>query len=162
LETLMPPIISIKALILSNIVFWMCVELGMVLVIIVYYAGATIAAGGTSSAAAILDQMKSSTMLIDTLASVGVLAPIPAGYVAAKIAPRAKLLNGALSTLTSIIFSVYVDIWSTNSEIHTPHWLDFLVSYGAPIPALLGAYIWKIRASRHSLACRESDRGKLP
>lgn len=148
----MPPIISITAMIVSNIALWIFVGFGMVLVIIVYYAGATIASGGTSSAAAIFDQMKSSPMLIDALASVGVLAPIPAGYIAAKIAPRAKILNGALSTTASIIFSIYVDIWGTNSGIHTPRWLDLLASYGAPIPALVGAYIWKIRASRHSLA----------
>jgi hypothetical protein len=152
LETLMPPIISIKALILSNIALWIFLGLGMVLVIMIYYGGAAIASGGTSSAAAIFDQMKSSPMLIDALASVGVLAPIPAGYIAAKIAPRAKLLNGALSTSASIIFSLYVDIWGTNSDIYTPHWLDLLVSYGAPIPALVGAYIWQIRDSRHSLA----------
>lgn len=91
-------------MIVSNIALWIFVGFGMVLVIIVYYAGATIASGGTSSAAAIFDQMKSSPMLIDALASVGVLAPIPAGYIAAKIAPRAKILNGALSTSASIIF----------------------------------------------------------
>jgi hypothetical protein len=158
----MPPIISIKALILSNIALWIFLGLGMVLLIIVYYAAATIASGATSSAAAIFDQMKSSPRLIDALASVGVLAPVPAGYIAAKIAPRAKLLNGALSTSTWIIFSVYVEIWGTNTEVHTPHWLDLLVSYGAPIPALSGAYIWQMRASRHSLASAETGSRQVP
>jgi hypothetical protein len=141
--------ISLKALIVSNIAHWLFLAGGMICVMALYYAGLTIESDGTSSSAVIWAQMKSSPALIYLTALSSVIAPIPAGYIAAKIARHAKLLNGALSTSAWLLFDLYIAICGTGggSEFHIPYLLDFLTSYGVVIPALAGAYVAQIRAS---------------
>jgi hypothetical protein len=152
--------ISPKALVISNIAHWILFGMGWVVAILVYCAGATIASDGTSDLAAVFNEMKSSTGLLAATTLVFFIAPIPAGYIAAKIAPHAKLLNGALSTSAWFVFCVIDTIWGGGGEstIHIPYWLDVLTTFGIPIPAMLGAYIYHMRADRHAFAAANIQR----
>jgi len=98
-----------------------------------------------------IDHVMSSPMLIGSWLIIGgVLAPLLGGYIAARIAPRDKLLNGVLSTSLWIVFAVWSDIWGPdNADI--PHWLDLLSSYAVPLPALAGAYLCQWRATPPAL-----------
>jgi hypothetical protein len=147
--------ISLKALIVSNIAHWIFFVTGWAFAILLYCAGATVSSDGTASLAAVFDQMKSSSGLLAAMTLIFFLAPIPAGYIAAKIAPHEKLLNGVLSISAWFVFCVCDAIWGSgggDSTAHMPHWLDVLTTYGIPIPAMLGAYIWHLRADRGAFA----------
>jgi hypothetical protein len=147
--------ISPKAFIVSNVAHWIFFVTGWILAIVLYWAGATISSDGTASVAAVFDQMKSSIGLLAATTLIFFLAPIPAGYIAAKIAPDEKLLNGALSISAWFVFCVCDAIWGSrggDSTVHMPHWLNALTTYGVPIPAMLGAYIWHLRADRGAFA----------
>jgi hypothetical protein len=147
--------VSLKAFIVSNVVHWICFVIGWVVAILLYYAGATISSDGTAGAVAVIDQMKSSSGLDAATTLIFFLAPIPAGYIGAKIAPHEKLLNGTLSISAWFVFCVFHEIWGSgggNSTAHMPHWLSALTNYGIPIPAMLGAYIWHLRADRGAFA----------
>lgn len=147
--------ISPKALIVSNIAHWIICVTALILAICLYVAGATISSDGALSLKSLFDEMKLSTGLLAVTASIFLLSPIPAGYIAAKIAPHEKLLNGALSVSAWIMFAICDAIWGSgnaDSTAHIPRWLDALTTYGAPIPAMLGAYIWYLRADRGTLA----------
>ncbi|MGO9359249.1 MAG: hypothetical protein ACLP1D_16550 [Xanthobacteraceae bacterium] len=147
--------ISLKALIVSNIAHWIFFATGWVLVITLYCAGATISSDGTASLRAVFDQMKSSSGFLAATTLIFLLAPIPAGYIAAKLAPHEKLLNSVLSISAWFVLCVCCAIWGGgdgDSTAHMPHWLDALTTYGIPIPAMLGAYIWHLRADRRTFA----------
>jgi hypothetical protein len=147
--------ISLKAFFVSNVAHWMFFVTGWVLAILLYWAGATISSDGTASLAAVFDQLKSSSGLLAATTLIFFLAPIPAGYIAAKIAPHEKLLSGVLSISAWFVFCVCDAIWGSgggDSTAHMPHWLDVLTTYGVPIPAMFGAYIWHLRADRGAFA----------
>jgi hypothetical protein len=146
--------ISLKAFIVSNIAHWIFFVIGWAVAMLLYCASTTISSDGTASLAAVFEQMKSSSGLLAATTLVFFIAPIPAGYIAAKIAPHMKLLNGALSTSAWFVFCVYDAIWGGggDSTVHMPYWLDVLTTYGIPIPAMLGAYIWQLRADRGAFA----------
>jgi len=145
--------ISPKALLLSNIAHWLFFATGLILAMVFYCAGATLAADGTPDIKTIFDNMKTSGVMMGATVCVCLIVPIPAGYIAAKIAPREKLLHGALSTSAWLLFCVYEAIWGGNQDAgQFPHWVDALISWGIPIPAMMGAYIWYVRADRRSLA----------
>jgi hypothetical protein len=151
-EALMFRMISPKALIVSNLAHWIIFVTGSILAICLYAAGATISSDGALTLKAVFGEMKSSSGLLAVTALIFLLAPIPAGYIAAKIAPHEKLLNGALSVSAWLLLSACDAIWggsgSADSTAHIPRWLDALTTCGAPIPAMLGAYIWYLRADR--------------
>jgi hypothetical protein len=147
--------ISPKAFIVSNVAHWIFFVTGWLLAFAIYWAGVTISSDGTASVAAVFDQMKSSSGLLVATTLIFFLAPIPAGYIAAKIAPDEKLLNGALSISAWFVFCVCYAIWGSGGgggSVHMPRWLDALTTYGVPIPAMLGAYIWHLRADRGAFA----------
>jgi hypothetical protein len=146
--------VSLKAFIVSNVAHWIFFVTGWVVAILLYCAGATISSDGTAGLAAVFGQAKSSSGLLAATTLVFFIAPIPAGYIAAKIAPHEKLLNGALSTSAWLVFCVYYEIWGGggDSTVHIPHWLSALTNYGIPIPAMLGAYLWHLRADRGAFA----------
>ena len=145
--------LSPKALLLSNIAHWLLFGAGFILVMVFYCAAATLASDGTPDLKTIFDNMKTSATMMGATVCVCLIAPIPAGYIAAKITPHEKLLHGALSTSAWLLFCVYEAIWGGNQDDgQFPHWVDALISWGIPIPAMMGAYIWHIRADRRSLA----------
>jgi hypothetical protein len=141
------PRISVKALILSNIAHWIFFGVGVTVVLLLFLAYATVASDGASSLPAAIEQMKSSPALAIASSLVFVIAPIPAGYIAARIAPHDKLVHGALATAAWMVFGFCFDVWGgkTDGALQAPYWLDFLVTYGAPLPGVLGAYIWERR-----------------
>jgi hypothetical protein len=151
-EAQMLRVISLKAFVVSNIAHWIIFITGWIAAILLYCAGATIASEGTASFESVLDQAKSSPGLLAATTLIFFIAPIPAGYIAAKIAPDAKLLNGVLSTSVWFAFCAIRAIWGSRGDhdAQLPHWLAVLTNYGIPIPALLGAYIWQMRADRGS------------
>jgi hypothetical protein len=145
--------ISPKALLLSNIAHWLFFGAGFILAMVFYCAVATLASDGTPDLKAIFDNMKTSGVMMGATVCVCLVAPIPAGYIAAKIAPREKLLHGALSTSAWLLFCVYEAIWGGNQDDgQFPHWVDAMISWGIPVPGMIGAYIWHVRADRRSLA----------
>ena len=144
------PRLSVKSLILSNLTHWGAFVFGLIGWMVIYYAGATIATDG-ASIKSIIDEMNASISLDAASLVVGLLAPLLAGYVGAKFAPAAKLTHGALATSSWLLFAVYSAIWghgSTDSHVQLPEWLDLAVSYGAPLPALLGARLYLRRQQR--------------
>ena len=146
-----PSDISIKAVVLSNLAFWGLFVSGMIITAILCLTGAGLWALNRATTTSI-DHVMSSPMLIGSWLVVGsVLAPLVGGYTAARIAPEAKLLNGALSTLLFLVFAVCSDIWGP-ADTDLPHWLDLISSYWVPVPALLGAYICQQRAMRPAVA----------
>ena len=108
--------ISPKALIVSNVAHWIFFVIGWVVTILLYCAGVTISSDGTAGLAAVLVEAKSSSGLLAATSLVFFMAPIPAGYIAAKIAPDEKLLNGALSTSVWLVFCVCYEIWGAAAE----------------------------------------------
>lgn len=145
--------ISLKALIFSNLAHWLFIVVGMIFAMALYYAGATVASDGTSSSKVIFDQVRSSATLAYLTAFTAIIASSLAGYIGARMAPHAKLLNGALSISLWFIFDIYVTIGGIggDSHVHIPFLLDFLTSHGAVIPALAGAYLGRLQVSaRHS------------
>src|SRR5277367_6667699 len=92
-RALMLRMISPKALIVSNVAHWIFFLTGWVVAFLLYCAGATISSDGTAGLVAVFDEMKSSSGLLAATTLVFFMAPIPAGYIAAKIAPHEKLLN---------------------------------------------------------------------
>jgi hypothetical protein len=143
--------ISPKALIVSNLALWLFVIVGMIFAMALYYAGLTMASDGVSNSADIWAEMKSSSAVIYLTAFTSIIAAGLAGYISARMAARAKLLNGALSISTWLLLIVYFAIRgsSRSSEIHVhvPFMLNFLTSYGIVIPALAGAYLGQLQAS---------------
>jgi hypothetical protein len=142
-----PSDISIKALILSNLAFWAFFVAGVIITSILCLTGAGLTALSHSTTTTIDHVMSSPTMIGSWLIVGGVLAPLLSGYTAARIAPEAKLLNGALSTVLWLVFALCADIWGP-ADTDLPRWLDIVSSYWVPVPALLGAYICQWRAMR--------------
>lgn len=144
------PRISIKALMLSNLAFWGFAAAGVIITTILGLTGAELMALHNSATTSI-DHVMSSPMLIGAWLIVGgVLAPLLSGYTAARIAPREKLLNGALSTSLWLVVAVCCDIWGP-ADTDIPQWLDIASSYWVPIPALAGAYLCQWRATPPAL-----------
>jgi hypothetical protein len=144
--------ISIKALVLSNVAFWAFVGSGVILTSALYWGGVALSSRIASASAAGVDQIPPA-LLGAWIAVCCLAAPLLAGYLAAKIAPHAKLLNAVLATSTWLLFSVYSDVFVGGSDATWP-WLDMLGSYWVPIPALMGAYLWQWRASSPSLVAQ--------
>ncbi|HYM02239.1 MAG TPA: hypothetical protein VET85_04775 [Stellaceae bacterium] len=143
--------ISIKALIVSNIAHWLLIAVGMLAGLAFAYAGMTIATEGAANFEAIFDRLKSSVGFIVAISAAPMLASIAAGYVAARIAKKNVLLNGALASAAWIVFSLYETIWGApagDDDIRVPLWLDDASSYSAPLFAMLGAALWQRRARR--------------
>jgi hypothetical protein len=147
------PRISIKALILSNLAFWAFAIAGVIITTILGLTGAGLVALHASTTTTI-DHVMSSPMLIGSwLIVADVMAPLIGGYVAARIAPDAKLLHGVLSTFAWIIFAVCCDIWGPD-DTDIPRWLDMMSSYWVPVPALIGAYLCQWRAMRPAVVAQ--------
>lgn len=146
--------ISVKSLILSNLAHWLFLVTGLIAVMTVSYACVTIADGGSDSGT-ILGRLNGSTSFLAAILAANVAAPIPAGYIAAKIAKKATVLHGMLATSTYLLFAVYVAILGSapgDHDLQIPLWLDIATSFAVPLPALLGAQLWTLRARRRSVA----------
>jgi hypothetical protein len=158
--------ISPKAMIISNLALWLLIAVGMVFAMVFYYAALTMAADGASGSADIWAQMKSSSAILYLTAFTSIIAASLAGYIAARMAPQAKLLNGVLSTSAWLLLTVYLKIWGSggDSESHVdiPFVLSFLTSYGMVIPALAGAHLGTLRASTGRLAGQPMPAAAMP
>ena len=147
------PRISIKALILSNLAFWALFVAGLLVTTITGLVSAGLIALHNSTTTSIDHVMSSPAMIGSWLIVGGILAPLVGGYTAARIAPDAKLLHGALSTSLWLVFAVCCDIWGPpTTEI--PQWLDVASSYWAPLPAVAGAYLCQWRAMRPTVVAQ--------
>lgn len=153
------PRISIKALVLSNIAHWIFFGVGWTVVDLLFFAYATVTADGTPNLSAALEQIKSSPAFLVPSSLVFVIAAIAAGYIAARIAPRDKLMHGALSTVAWVVCAFCLAIWGgeTDDAARMPHWLDVVITYGVPLAGVLGAYIWQLRARHHARAAMEVE-----
>jgi hypothetical protein len=139
--------LSIKAVILSNLAFWAFLIAGLIITTTTVLVSAGLIAMHNSTTTNIDHVMSSPVMIGSWLVVGGLLAPLVGGYVAARLAPDAKLLHGVLSTSLWLVVSVCCSIWGPDTT-EMPQWLDVASSYWAPIPALAGAYLVQWRAMR--------------
>ena len=139
--------LSIKAVILSNLAFWAVLVSGLIITTTTVLVSAGLIAMHNSVTTSIDHVMSSPVMIGSWLTVGGLLAPLAGGYTAAKLAPDAKLLHGALSTALWLVVALCCDIWGPDTT-EMPRWLDLASSYWAPIPALAGAYLCQWRAMR--------------
>ena len=89
-------------------------------------------------AAQVLAQLRGSAELYITLGLLGCLCSVLGGYVAAVLAKRAEVLNGALSAWLCLSFSVY---GMTTGQDQLPLWLTLLLLPGSPSLGALGGYL---------------------
>jgi uncharacterized membrane protein YfcA len=78
---------------------------------------------------------------------VGLACSVLGGYVAARLAKREELLNGALSSFICVVLGVYM-VASGNDS--TPHWLQALMFIASPALALLGGYLMQRSRRKHT------------
>jgi hypothetical protein len=75
----------------------------------------------------------------------GAMCSVLGGYVAARIAKRGELLNGALSAYLCIGIGVYSVIVGHSA---TPLWQQLVAFVGSPILGAYGGYLWVRQANR--------------
>jgi MFS family permease len=98
-------------------------------------------------AQAMLDAFQSNSGIYTAGLILGALASIIAGYIAARIARREPLLNGALSAWLCVASGVYAMV-QPNSPL--PVWAHLLFLPLSPAFGAIGGYWWMERASRRS------------
>jgi hypothetical protein len=145
--------ISLKALLISNIAY---VLLAVIFVALVTAMAATVAVAAYGSAwKQAFDAFKSSGgVLSESLFAIAVTS-LGAGYIAGRIARRQYLLNGALATGVSSLFTLY-GLVIGGSFFDDPGnfapWVDTLLNVailvGGPILAGLGGYLAELRQTR--------------
>jgi uncharacterized membrane protein YfcA len=88
--------------------------------------------------AAIATAIQNNVPLYTTQLLIGLACSVLGGYVAARLARREELLNGALSSFLCVALGVYM-VASGNDS--TPHWLQVLMFVASPASALFGGYL---------------------
>jgi hypothetical protein len=94
---------------------------------------------------AIIALLQGSPSLFVTQLVLGALASILGGYVAAKVAKRGPVLNGALSAFLCVGFGVYAMVAKTDTMGPWAHG-GFLVL--SPLLGAFGGWLWERRKSR--------------
>lgn len=110
-------------------------------IVIAIAIGAGLFSGGTSpDAQHLAEAVTNSTSLTTGLAIYGSLISVAAGYLAARIANRAELLNGTLSSLLCVIQGVL-------TLSHTRHSITYVAFelIGPPLCGLAGGYLRALR-----------------
>jgi hypothetical protein len=93
-------------------------------------------------AKATADALQNTPSLFLATMFLGMLCSVLGGYVAARIAKRGAVLNGALSAFLCIGFGVYALVAGTNTVSPWMHAAAFLLS---PALGALGGYLWEWR-----------------
>jgi hypothetical protein len=94
---------------------------------------------------AVIDTLQGTPSLYATQLVLGALASILGGYVAAKVAKRGPLLNGALSAFLCVGSGVYTMIARTDTMGPWSH-AGFLIL--SPVLGAFGGWLWERRQSR--------------
>ena len=97
--------------------------------------------------AAVMDAMVHNTGLYVGGLLLGSLASVVAGYVAARIARKEALLNGAFSAWLCVASAVYA-MFQAHSPI--PIWMHLAFLPLSPALGAVGGHVWQLRASRGS------------
>ena len=81
----------------------------------------------------------------------GAMCSVLGGYVAARVAKRGELINGALSACFCVGLGVYSLV---GGHSPFPFWQHLVAVLGSPIPGAYGGYLWARQANR-MLAARK-------
>jgi hypothetical protein len=79
----------------------------------------------------------------------GAMCSVLGGYVAARIAKRGELMNGALSAYLCVSIGLYSVI---AGHLATPLWQQVVAFVGSPILGGYGGYLWMRQANRAVVA----------
>jgi TonB family protein len=135
--------ISLKSFIVGNILSWVFLFASL----FVLFCSAVVARPSGVTFDQGLQQLFSSPLVM-SLAVVSVILSLAlAGYIAAAIARRNLLLNGALAAASMIAYKAYL---LTRPAVHEPafHGITLsLLGWGVPLFALSGAYLEKLRCA---------------
>jgi hypothetical protein len=93
---------------------------------------------------AVIDTLQGTPSLYVTQLVLGALASILGGYVAAKVAKRGAVLNGALSAFLCVGFGVYAMVAKTDAMGPWAH-AGFLVL--SPVLGAFGGWLWERQQS---------------
>lgn len=102
----------------------------------------------TQQEAAITTAIHSNVPLYASQLLTGLLCSVLGGYVAAWLAKRDELLNGALSSFLCVGLGIYMLATGNDS---TPHWLQAFMFIASPSLALLGGFLmlcWRHKRGR--------------
>ena len=83
----------------------------------------------------------------------GAMCSVLGGYVAARIANRGELINGALSAYFWVGLRAYSIVASYST---TPRWQHLVAFVGSPVLGASGGYLWARRANRMLAATKAS------
>jgi hypothetical protein len=141
--------ILLKALLISNFVNLLLYVAGMAIWVAGWWAYATIL-GDSPAIMAKLDWAASLPGLAIMAGSTNLLAAVPAGYLAARMAkPGGELLQGALSATVIVLINLYYDVWGfpgfdtdiNSAKLMLSRALYVAISCSGPLLGMLGAYL---------------------
>ncbi len=138
--------ISPKAVIVGSLFDIIGTQLLLLVLIIVVCAPTFANSGARPDAAEIHALLESSAFYQFGSRIVGVLISVVAGYIAAAIAKRSELLNGALSSVLCIALGVYTVLSGASGHSLLTVALDVIL---APLLGMFGGYL---RAARKAHA----------
>jgi uncharacterized BrkB/YihY/UPF0761 family membrane protein len=139
------PSISVRATILANLASLAVVTVtlsGMLL-----FTTVLMAAADGRDTNSVMDEVVASRTILALTVAVVLLACILSGYVAARMAKRAELLHGALSTAIVIGLNCWGFAFESGDNYLVGPTADFLIGWSAPLFGMLGAYFVTMRGA---------------
>lgn len=136
--------ISLKAFLISNFADLLMFAVGLIVWVAGSFAYLAVAGNGSLTALELEAQFNSANSIIALSASISFFASVAAGYLAARLAGRAELLHGALSSSFIVLLNLYGDIWGfpgAHGSVQVPLALELIISYSGPLFGMLGAYL---------------------
>jgi peptidoglycan/LPS O-acetylase OafA/YrhL len=138
--------LSVKGIVVGGVVDIVATNVLALPVVIVAGIQANIAAlPREQQTRAVIDTLQGTPSLYATQFVLGALASVLGGYVAAKVAKRGALLNGALSAFLCVGSGVYAMAAKTDAVGPLAH-VGFLIA--SPLLGALGGWLWERRQSR--------------
>jgi hypothetical protein len=138
--------ISLKAIVIGNIINFVVVVVAIFALAVVWTMCAAALAPGAPDFGEIKSQIKHSDAFLGAVVAIIVGADVLAGYVSAKLAKRAALLNSALAASALLLLNLYDLLFSplfgpSDNQMHLSPVVDFIVNYGGPLFGMLGGYL---------------------
>jgi hypothetical protein len=138
--------LSLKGIVLGGVVDIVATNVLALPVVILAGMQANVAAlPKEAQTRAVIDTLQGTPSLYVTQLVLGALASVLGGYVAAKVAKRHAILNGALSAFLCVGSGVYAMIAKTDAMGPWSH-AGFLIL--SPVLGALGGWLWERRQSR--------------
>lgn len=154
--------VSVQALVVANVAFFVIVVVMGCLAIAATLAGLWWWTGSADDVQASVKEIESSSLFLCALFTIlFVPAPLGAGYLAARIARRDHILNGALAcgvwSLFNLAGLMFGPIFSESSDSGptVPLLLEAILFYGTPLFGLVGGLLARGRDAERAAAGRE-------